>query len=245
MKLTVIGYWGGFPAAGEASSGYLLEHEGFKLLLDCGSGVLSQLQTFVSPDELDAVLLTHSHPDHTADIGVLQHALLIGHMSGGTEKCLPIYTHSDDAVFIETLQYKSYTKWEPIDEGKSSQIGPFLVSAMRTKHSVPCLAYRIEAGGRVFGFTGDTAFDEKFAFFFHGADCLLSECNFYKGMETAERAGHLTSEHAAVIARNAMAKRLILTHLPHFGNVHQLKDEAAEFFGGEIGLASTGLTIEL
>ena len=245
MKLTVIGYWGGFPAAGEASSGYLLEHEGYKLLLDCGSGVLSRLQTFVSPKELDAILLTHSHTDHTADIGVLQHALLIGHMSGGEEKCLPIYTHSDDAKFIETLQYKSYTKWEPIKEDGAVQIGPFLVSAMKTKHSVPCFAYRIEAGGRVFGFTGDTAFKEKFASFFQGTNVLLSECNFYKGMEAAERAGHLTSEHAAVIARDAKAERLILTHLPHFGNVHQLKDEAAEFFGGEIGLASTGLTIEI
>ncbi|WP_455662560.1 MBL fold metallo-hydrolase [Pradoshia sp.] len=245
MQLTVIGFWGGFPAAGEASSGYLLEHDGFKLLLDCGSGVLSRLQTFVSPNELDAVLLTHSHPDHTADIGVLQHALLIGHMSGGKEKCLPIYTHSDDAVFTETLQYKSYTTWEPVKEGVTAQIGPFLVSAMKTAHSVPCFAYRIEAGGRVFGFTGDTAFKEEFAPFFQGAHVLLSECNFYKGMEAAGRAGHLTSEHAAVIARDAQAERLILTHLPHFGNVHQLKEEAAGFFDGEIGLASTGLTIEI
>ena len=245
MRLTVIGFWGGFPAAGEASSGYFLEHEGYKLLLDCGSGVLSKLQSFVSPNELDAVLLTHSHPDHTADIGVLQHALLIEHMSGGKEKCLPIYTHSDDAVFIDTLQYKSYTKWEQVEEDATVQIGPFVINAMRTKHSVPCFAYRIEAGGRVFGFTGDTAFKETFASFFHGAHVLLSECNFYKGMEIAERAGHLTSEHAALIAREANAQRLILTHLPHFGNVHQLKEEAAEYFGGEIELAKTGLSIEI
>lgn len=245
MQLTVIGYWGGFPAAGEASTGYLLEHEGFKLLLDCGSGVLSKLQSYVSPSELDAVLLTHSHPDHTADIGVLQHALLIGHMSGGQEKCLPIYTHSEEQGFIETLQYKAYTEWKPIEEDVPSQIGPFSVRVMKTKHSVPCLAYRIEAGGRVFGFTGDTAFKEDFASFFQGAHVLLSECNFYKGMDAAERAGHLTSEHAAMIARDAGAERLILTHLPHFGDVKQLKVEAAAVFSGEIGLASTGLTIEI
>ena len=245
MQLTVVGFWGGFPAAGEASSGYLLEHKGYKLLLDCGSGVLSQLQSFASPSELDAVLLTHSHPDHTADIGVLQHALLIGHMSGGKNRCLPIYTHSDDAKFIETLNYKSYTRWEQVAAGMTIQIGPFAVTAMRTRHSVPCFAYRIEAGGRIFGYTGDTAFKEEFASFFHGTHVLLSECNFYKGMEAAERAGHLTSEHAAVIARDAKIERLILTHLPHFGDIHQLKDEAADIFDGEIGLASTGLTIEI
>lgn len=83
MKLTVIGHWGGYPKMGEASSGYLLEHKGFKLLVDCGSAVLSQLQYYLKPTELDAVIVSHYHPDHVADIGVLQHALLIGKYTEG------------------------------------------------------------------------------------------------------------------------------------------------------------------
>ena len=77
MKLTVIGHWGGYPKQNEASSGYLLSHNGFHLLIDCGSGVLSQLQNYMQPEDIDAVIISHYHPDHIADIGVLQHARLI------------------------------------------------------------------------------------------------------------------------------------------------------------------------
>ena len=74
MQVTIIGHWGGYPKVDEASSGYLIEHEGFQILLDCGSGVLSKLQKFIQPEMLNGVILSHYHPDHIADIGVLQHA---------------------------------------------------------------------------------------------------------------------------------------------------------------------------
>ncbi len=96
MKLTVIGHWGGYPKAGEASSGYLLEHDGFKLLVDCGSGVLSFLQNHLTVTDLDAVLISHYHPDHVADIGVLQHALLIQYFLGKSKGTLPVYAHTED-----------------------------------------------------------------------------------------------------------------------------------------------------
>lgn len=82
MKLTVIGCYGGFPAAGEATSGYLFESNGFRLLVDCGSGVLSKLQQYIDIEELDAVLLSHYHHDHIADIGPLQYAKLVGYHLG-------------------------------------------------------------------------------------------------------------------------------------------------------------------
>lgn len=79
MKMTVVGFWGGFPEAGEATSGYLFEHDGFRLLVDCGSGVLAQLQKYITPSHIDAVVLSHYHHDHVADIGVLQYARLINY----------------------------------------------------------------------------------------------------------------------------------------------------------------------
>lgn len=63
MKMTVVGFWGGFPEAGEATSGYLFEHDGFRLLVDCGSGVLAQLQKYITPSHIDAVVLSHYHHD--------------------------------------------------------------------------------------------------------------------------------------------------------------------------------------
>ncbi len=69
MKVTVIGCCGGFPAANEATSGYLFQSGGYSLLVDCGSAVLSKLFAYVPAEELDAVILSHYHHDHIADIG--------------------------------------------------------------------------------------------------------------------------------------------------------------------------------
>lgn len=91
MKWTVIGYWGGYPGEKEATSGYLLEHDGYRLLVDCGSGVLAQLQSFISVRDIDAVILSHYHHDHVADIGPLQFARLIESMTNGVLPELPIY----------------------------------------------------------------------------------------------------------------------------------------------------------
>ena len=68
IQLTVIGFWGAYPGPGEATSGYLLQSEGFNLLVECGSAVLSRLPGHVEPDALDAVLISHYHADHVADI---------------------------------------------------------------------------------------------------------------------------------------------------------------------------------
>jgi ribonuclease BN (tRNA processing enzyme) len=77
MKITIIGHWGGFPKANEATSGYLIEHDNYKLLLECGSGVVSSLQKITDIKNLDAVLITHYHYDHCCDIGPLQYAIQI------------------------------------------------------------------------------------------------------------------------------------------------------------------------
>ena len=244
MRITVIGFWGGYPGKKEASSGYLIEHEGFNLLLDCGSGVLSQLQEYIKPTDLDAVLLSHYHTDHIADVGVLQHALLIDQMMGNEKAPLPIFAHGEDRTAASQLTYKRNTIWHPIEENESIQIGPFRVKAIQTRHSVPCYAYLIEADGRKLAYTADTAYFSELASFFKGAHVLLSECNFYEGME-AEKAGHLTSTQAGQIARDAAVQTLILTHLPHFGDRELLVKQAAQVYTGTICLAKSGLQMTI
>ena len=75
MKLTVLGCYGPYPAAGGACSGYLLEHEGFAVLIDCGNGVLSRLQEFIEPSKLKAIIISHLHSDHCSDLFILRYAL--------------------------------------------------------------------------------------------------------------------------------------------------------------------------
>lgn len=244
LDLTVIGHWGGYPKAGEASTGYLLEHEDFKLLLDCGSAVLSQLQNFVKPTNLDAVLISHYHPDHVADIGVLQHALLIAKYVEGFDKQLPIYGHDKDKLGFQSLTYKDITIGIPYRENEDLQIGPFHIRFIQTKHPVPCYAMRISVGHKSLVFTADTAYFPELVQFCEGTDLLLCESNYYKEMEDAAF-NHMTSFQAGKLAKLSKAKQLVLTHLPHYGNLNQLIQEAHEEYQNEIQLAHKGLKITI
>ncbi|OKL35882.1 MBL fold metallo-hydrolase [Domibacillus mangrovi] len=244
MKITVIGCWGGFPKINEASSGYLINEDGFQLLLDCGSGVLSKLQNYTKPAALDAVILSHYHADHIADIGVLQHALLIDSFTMKTrEESLPIYGHQESEGF-STLTYKNITTGVAYHPDEAIQIGPFEITFLKTNHSVPCFAMRLEANGHTIVYTADTAYKEEMIEFAKGADILLAESNLYKGMDGTS-AGHMTSEEAGIIAQKAGVRTLALTHLPHFGDIKQLKEEAAQLFEGTIVLAHEYLEIGL
>lgn len=239
MKLTIIGPWGGFPKVNEASAGYLLEHDGFHLLIDCGSAILSKLQQFIKPANLDACIISHYHPDHNADIGVLQHALLIDMYVTGEKKTLPIYGHNLDQTSFEELTYKDQTIGIAYNPEQLLQIGPFSIKFLRTKHSVPCFAFRIEADGKSLVFTADSAYQDAFIEFAKGTDLFLSECNFYGNMD-ASNAGHMNSYDVAKLAKAAEVKKLILTHLPHFGNLQQLIYEVGEYYKGPVQLAELG-----
>jgi ribonuclease BN (tRNA processing enzyme) len=244
MKLTIIGYWGGYPKMNGASTGYLLEHEGYHLLLDCGSGVLSKLQNVLQPEELDAVILSHYHPDHIADIGVLQHARLIQGFLGKRMQNLPIYGHPFDQPEFSKLTYKEITKGIPIDPDGVLTVGPFQITFLKTNHPVPCYAMRIEADGKSMVYTADSSFKEEFIEFSKGTDLLLCECNFY-GNQSGSSAGHMNSYEAGRFAAKADVQQLILTHLPHYGDINQLVTEASAQFAGIIKLADEFLTISL
>jgi ribonuclease BN (tRNA processing enzyme) len=243
LKLTVIGFWGGYPKKNEASSGYLLEHNDFHLLIDCGSGVLSKLQNYLEPEQLQAVVLSHYHPDHIADIGVLQHARLIQGFLGKSFGTLPIYGHNLDMQEFEKLTYKNITAAIPYHPNELLAVGPYSIRFLQTNHPVACYAMRIEVDGKVLVYTADTSFKEELIDFSRNADLLLCECNFYGG-QNGQAAGHMTSIDAGTLAQQAKVKKLVLTHLPHYGDIRQLVNEAKTKYDGQISLASEEMMIE-
>ncbi|WHY02035.1 MBL fold metallo-hydrolase [Neobacillus sp. DY30] len=244
MKLTTIGFWGGYPKQNGASSGYILEHDEFKLLIDCGSGVLAKMQNIIQPEELDAVLISHYHPDHIADIGVLQHARLIQGFLGKSFPTLPIYGHSLDQVEFAKLTYKEITKGIAYSPNDVLTVGPFQVTFLKTDHPVSCYAMRIDVNGKSIVYTADSSFKEEFIDFTKGADLLLCECNFYQH-QNGKSAGHMNSTDAGRFASRAGVKQLILTHLPHYGDLSKLISEAGEEYTGIIRLAGEFQTISL
>ena len=242
MKLTVVGHWGAYPEAGEATSGYLVEHNGFKLLVDCGSGVLSQLQHYCKLEELNAVIISHYHHDHIADVGPLQYSMDIGRALKKVTQPLPIYGHGLDQEEFGRLAKPPNTVAYMYSEKETTKIGPFSISFMRTNHKAICFAMRIEVDGEVLVYSADSSYKEEFNEFAKNADVFICETNFYAGQD-GKPFGHMNSHDAASIAKAANVKTLLLTHLPHFGNTADLVEEAKSIFSGKVLLAEKGLTI--
>lgn len=238
MKLTVIGFMGAYPSRTSASSLYLLEKDGFNLALDFGSGGLLKLQNYLDIKDLSALVLTHYHTDHIADIGVLQHIKLVEAQLGINKRVLPIYGHQADLEQFNLLT-SSYTQGVAYEANKLLQLGPFSIEFFLTKHSVPCYGLRITDGEKVLVYTGDSAFTDGWIKFSEYADLLLADCSFYADQRID--AGHMTSREVATIAEAASVKEVILTHLPHYGNHANLVSEAKEIYTGHVRLAKEGL----
>ena len=247
MKLTVLGIWGGYPAAGGATSSFLLEEEGFRLLPECGSGVLAQVQRYVSLAQLDAVMVSHYHHDHVADLGCLQYGMLVQQRTGQRQQPLPIYGHSLDKPQFDRLTYKNgaVTKGMPLSAGEPVTVGPWRILACEAKHSVPCLALKFEtAAGRSLVYTADTEWSADVLNLAAGADVLIAETTLDDAQAGAVP-GHLTAGEAGRLARQACVGRLVLTHFSHGLDLDRLRRQAEAAFAGSVELAMPGMAIEL
>lgn len=243
FQIKIIGWWGAYPGPGEATSGYLLQSGGRRILIDCGSGVLSQLQKHLALDEIDAVVLSHYHADHMADLYCLQYASRVSMTLGRRKKPLVVYGHAEDDHFAG-LSYLEYCVGRAIDTDTPLHLGENAFSFWRNNHPAPCYSMRIEKRGRVLTYIADTEWTETLIDAARDADLLICESslyNEYKGVVP----GHLTAGEAGRIARDANVGKLVLSHLPHFGNHLDLVKQAAEVFDGPVELAQTGQNLAI
>lgn len=231
MHLTVLGCYGPYPAAGGACSGYLLEEGGCRILVDCGSGVLSRLQRYAKPWELQAVLLSHLHSDHIADLAVMRYALDYA-LSQGLWRSgpLPLYSPPEPANEAERLLYKELFELFPLSPLRPLRIGPFSFSFMETVHSLPCLAMRIETKKGTLVYSGDSEHFDGLIDFAGGADLFLCEANFQEEDMVLSPPNHLSAAGAARLAARAGVRRLLLTHLHPERRTAITLEEAQEYY---------------
>src|SRR5215475_2498663 len=178
MRLTVLGSCGAWPAARQACSGYLLEHDGFRLLVDLGYAVVPRLLACLSAGQVDAVFISHRHPDHCADLNPLLRARVLG---GDPLPPLPVYAPPGalDAVLAldrPGMLDDGYVLHE-LAIGSALEIGPFQARTRLLPHSRPNAGIRLTAAGQVLAYTGDTGPSAGVADLAHEADLLLAEAS--------------------------------------------------------------------
>lgn len=248
MKLTVLGCSGTFPAVDTGCSAYLLEHEGFRVLLDMGGGAVSELQRHGGLFDLDAIFLSHLHADHCLD--VVGYTYARRYAPGGMPPALPLYGVAG------TLERIAAAGAWPVTAGLEgayevhtivpghSEIGPFSVDLAAMNHPVECLGSRWTAGGRSLTYSGDTGITDDLVSLAKGTDLALFEATWYD--DDANPPGvHLTAGETGDHAARAGVERLLLTHITPWGDRQRSYEEARRRFTGDLDVATRGVVYDI
>lgn len=255
MRLTVVGCSGSFAGPASPASCYLVqaEHDGrtANLLLDLGSGALGGLQRHIDLVDLDAVVVSHLHPDHCVDICGL-YVTRKYRPAGPVEGLLPVYAPAGAEerfrLMYHGLEPQGMTKAfdvRDLADGKPFTVGPFRVTALRVHHPVEAYGFRVEADGKVLAYTGDTDSCPALSPLLADADLALVDSAFVDGRDST-RGIHLSGSRAAQAAVDAGGvQRLMLTHVPPWNDPEVCRAQASEVWPGRVELAQPDATYEL
>jgi ribonuclease BN (tRNA processing enzyme) len=243
VKLTVLGCSGSVPGPDSPASGYLVEAEGFRLVLDMGNGALGPLQRYLPAHEVDAIVLSHLHTDHCIDLASYVNILRYGPVR--RDGRIPVIGPSGTRDRIETaydplLRKLNIQEQFDFSTPRSGELGPFAVSVASVNHPVPAYAIRLTVGDRSLVYSGDTGESDALVSLAHDADVLLCEATFGPDDPYVPDL-HLTGKQAGEHASRAGVDRLILTHVPPWGSRDLAVAEATAAFDGSIEAARPGV----
>lgn len=246
MRLTVLGSCGAWPDAGQACSGYLVEHDGFRLLVDLGYAVVPRLLERLAAAQVDAVLISHGHPDHCADLNPLLRARVL---RDDPPPPLPVYAPAGalDAVLAldrPGMLASGYVLHE-LTGGSSQDIGPLQVETRFLPHWLPNAGLRLASGGRVLAYTGDTGPSAEVADLARGADLLLAEASYVDQVPEDSRRYLSSARQQGRQAAEAGARHLLLTHLLPGTDPAAARAAAQQDYHGEVGVATAGMVLDL
>ena len=254
-RLVVLGSCGGWPEPGRACSGFVLEYAGARIVLDLGYGTLPRLLALLgssAADGVDAVIVTHAHPDHMVDLHGLLRARWFGRRGAPP---IPLYAPEPVLVRLISLEddgpdvVRRVFEWHPLPSAARAA-GPLQLESWPLPHYLPNAGVRLSGPGLTLAYTGDTGADPALAELGRDADLYIVDATDRWQRLAGPAVSHgpslnLTAREAGEAAASAGAHRLLLSHFWPENDREASRTAAAAAFGGEILLAEEGLEVAL
>jgi ribonuclease BN (tRNA processing enzyme) len=247
VRLTVLGCAGSFPSAESPCSSYLVQAGGHTVLVDLGNGSLGALQRHIGLYDVDAVVLSHLHPDHWIDL--LQYLVARKYAKHCTLPTLPVYGPVGTADRVATAYGEKDAAdgvfdFRTLTEG-TLDLGPIELTAALVNHPVETYGLRFSHGGRTLAYSSDTAESDALVELARDADVFLCEASFLEDQDNVPDL-HLTGRGAGEHATLARARRLLLTHLvPAWGDEAQTLAEARSAYDGPVDVVHSGAVYDI
>ncbi len=247
MRLRVLGKSPAWPDPGGACSAYLVEQDGFALLLDCGAGVFAKLTEAHDYLDLDALLISHLHADHIIDLIPYSYALQLSPrrrhpprrpLLNGPPGCSELFRRlsacwNDEQLIATAFEVSEY------DPEATLQVGPFSARFCEVPHYTRAFACELSAGAARVTFGGDCGPNDALVEFARDTDLLVAEATLGEPDSDVPR-GHLTPLEAGELGRLARAGRLLVSHFSDELGPDWVRAESTRGFGAEVSLAAPG-----
>ena len=248
MELIVLGSAGTWPPAGGANCGYLLRHGDTHVWMDAGTGTFANLQQHVSVADLDAIVVSHGHPDHFVDVIPAFYARHYGHMG---EPSLPFYSPEGFMELASLLVSEGGRDvlgeaydFRTVVGGDTFTVGSLSFTVYEMAHiGVNAVGFRVETAGAILAYTGDSGPCDAVVEMSRDAGILLAEATYQN--HSVLYPFHMSAAQAGEVATEAGVGRLVLTHLLPGLDPSVSIAEAAETFAGPVDVATLDMVLEV
>jgi ribonuclease BN (tRNA processing enzyme) len=245
VKLTVVGCAPAWTRrSGRSSSCYLVELGAGAALFDLGQGSFAELSRYCDPSAVDAVVVSHLHPDHYVDLVPLRHFLNYEAEALGS---VAVFGPSQLPGRLDGLMaergFLSGIQFTGLQPGRFA-VGELEVEAAHVTHIPDSFAFRVGvAGGAGLVYSGDCGRADDLLPLVRPGDVLLCEAAY--GARQPQDPVHINAEMAASVAARSGASRLVLTHVLDTSDPEAALEAAKRTFQGEVVLAEPGLRFEI